>query len=538
MRLVNCEHPTYLKNPHTGETVCAPCGSCPSCMNMRAKKWINNLDTECKQHKYTYMLNLTYDNDTVPVLQYCEDDPNYIEYANRVNDVRIPLSELVACCRDHNGDIIQNEIDYIEDRLAHSLGIPCICSDDISKFFKRFNKYCFTHVTHHYENCRYFCAHEYGPATYRCHAHLLVFFDDDAICRRFEEIVSACWKFGNIRSSAVYSDGGKNYVAQYVNCLVHLPKVYSHSKLRQRIQFSKCPSIGSFNLLEQKVRRLYDELPIRRVVLNSSATKFVGIPIPSAIKGRFFPKLQGYRDLLDTERVVLYGSSLLIPSFDFQEFKCSLHDCHWLWSRQICNNSEAIIYRYFSFLQESARDFGHRKGYSDKQLAECLDNSLYRWYCISKRICMFAVSLDVTVNYLVNRIDEFYKKLDYENLKKSYEWQSSYVTFHGKVQDLISSYPEFYDFVNKHIGLPDFESKLSYSEMLALRSFGINSKEDFVQFKDTYDYKSMCAESFRIYKDTHKTHDIRRYLYSRSFEYSDPKLKQILIRYKHGTKSA
>lgn len=533
MRLCSCEHPTYLKNPYTGELICSPCGVCPSCMNLRAKKWINSLDVESRQHKFTFMLNLTYDNDNVPCLQYCEDDPNFVEFANRSGE-RIPLSELADCCRDSYGDIVQKEIDYIESRLSHPLGLPCVCSQDISKFFKRINKYCFSHITGHYENFRYFCAHEYGPTTYRCHAHLLVWFDDERIAKHFQEIVSTCWRLGDSRSSAVYSDGGRRYVAQYVNSLVHLPQVYKHPALRQRCQFSKFPSIGSFNLLDKEILRIYDECPTSRTVFNSSNGKFVDIPVQTSIKSRFFPKLEGYRELPYLSRVVLYGTPHLIPAFDFEEFKSSVRDCCWLRFRKVSNNFETIIADYFDRIETITHNVALKRRYTELEYNKSLDCALYRWYMISKRITNFAYSLGVTVNYLVERIDYFWKKLDYQNLKEFYLWQSNYLLSpNTKRQELLCAYPELYDHVNKHVEEPDLFGSLSYSEILALWSFGIFSKEDFIHLCSTYDFQSMRSQSQKIFKDTHKAHAANRYLYSKNFEFSDSALQKIIIGYKN-----
>lgn len=531
MRLCNCENPRYITNKYTGQKVCTSCGSCPSCMNLRAKKWINNLDVESRQHKYTYMLNLTYDNEHVPVLQYALDDSDYLEFANRESKVRIPLNEILEYCKDSHGDYVQKDIDLLESRLAHPLGLPCICTDDISKFFKRFNKYCFTHITKHYENCRYFCAHEVGPTTHRCHAHLLVWFDDDAICKRFEEIVSSCWTFGDFRASAVYSDGGRRYVAQYVNSLVHLPSFYRHSALRQRIQFSKFPSIGSFNLLDEKVRRVYDELPIKRTVFNSRSGKFDDIPIQTSIKSRFFPKLAGYSDLSYQQRVILYGTCLQIPSYNFEEFKASLRDCCWLRFRKISNFCETQICSYYDFLERRCSENAFVRKYSELEKERSFNCCLYRWYMISKRICTFALSLSCSVNYIVSRIDEFYKKLDYQNLKDFLEWQSDYLFFHGKRQELLNAYPELLCVVKDNIESGDLFGSLSYAETLALWSFGIFSKDDFIHLVDCYDFKSMVRSSLKIYKDTHKAHTANRYLYSQKFQFSDASLQKILIDY-------
>ena len=89
MRLSTCENPRYVLSPHTGEMIRVACNTCNSCRNFRAKRWIQRLDDECKQHKFTYMVNLTYDDDSLPKLMFCEDDPDYVEFVNRSAD-RIP----------------------------------------------------------------------------------------------------------------------------------------------------------------------------------------------------------------------------------------------------------------------------------------------------------------------------------------------------------------------------------------------------------------------------------------------------------------
>lgn len=493
------------------------CNTCNSCRNFRAKRWIQRLDDECQQHKFTYMVNLTYDDDSLPKLMFCQDDPDYLEFVNRSAD-RIPLQELIDLCVDEYGEYLEEDLKYLRDRLVHPLGIPCIFTKDISNFFKRFNKYCFKHVTFHYENIRYFCCHEYGPTSFRCHAHLLVWFDDARIASCFDQILYACWKLGDCSSSSVYSNGGKNYVAQYVNMSCHLPAFYSHSRLRQRSQFSKCPSIGSFNILDERIREIYDKRPVKRSVFDPSSQKYVVVPIQSSFKSRFFPKLQGYNNLSYLDRVALYGCCFKLPSSDFEEFKKSVNDCAWLYFRKVSNTFESLIGYYYNSLKLNVD--------SD----ESLRNSLYRWYGISKRICTFASSLGVTVNYLVECIDEFWKKVDYENLINFYSWQCDYVK-KADVRDLLAAYPEMYWLYKNYYRSGDF-SHLSSWQRMSLESFGIFEIDDFKKLEDTYDFQEMKSSSLKIYKDTHKSHSVNSYLYSQKFKDSDPLLQKIIISYK------
>lgn len=531
MRLCTCEHPKYVLNKYTGERIAANCGKCPSCMNFRAKKWINNLDVECKQHKYCYMVTLTYDDDHLPKLMYTEDSLDYIEFVNRPSE-RIPIKELYELCYDEHNHIIDRDIDYLHSRLAHPLGLPCVYSKDFSDFFKRLNKITFTHYTHTYGNYRYFLCHEYGPSTHRPHAHMLVWFDSDIICRNFQKILHKAWTFGNCESDSVFSDGGKNYVAQYVNSLCHLPSFYKHKVLRQRIQFSKSPAIGSYNLLDEEVRGIYDRIPCKRSVFSPSSGKYVIIPIQSSIKSRFFPKLVGYNNFSHSVRVALYGCCSQIPSEGFAEFQTSVQDCLWLRSRQISNRVETFVADYYDYLENQVLNTS--PDISPDAIKETLDNSLYRWYGISRRICTFAYSLGVDVNYIVSRIEEFYKNEEYENLVDFYSWCESYTKVHS-VRDLVCAYPQFYYDVGFAIKEGKFGS-LPFSYEAALFSFDIVEEEDFPKLEESFDFRTMKISSEKIYKDTHKSHDIRRYQYSRRFHESDPKLQSIILNYNYGKK--
>lgn len=516
MRICSCENPIYVLSPHTGEIIRSSCGTCNSCRNQRAKNWIDRLDTETKQHKYCYMVTLTYDDVSLPKLMFSED-LDYLEFVNRDAE-RIPLQELIDLCKDEYGEYLEEDLNYLRRRLIHPLGLPCIFTKDISDLFKRMNRYTNYHITNHYENYRYFCCHEYGPTSFRIHSHLLIWFDDDRIERHFKEILSSCWTLGFCDADAVYSHGGRSYVAQYVNMSCHLPAFYNHSKMRPKSQFSKCPSIGSFNLLDEEIRNIYERIPTKRSVWDSSSAKYVTLPIQSSFSSRFFPKLQGYRDLSHIDRVTLYGCCSAVPSSNFEEFKDSVIRCAWLRLRKISNYRETIIADYTDKLSLSAPD------------QDSFRNSLYRWYSVSKRLLWFSYSLGVSMNYIVSRIDEFWKKLNYENLKSFYEWQQSYVLVHP-IQDLVCAYPQFYHMYKRYIRGSDF-GHLTQTEKYALESFNILDDSDFPDLNQTYDFKEMKLTSLRIYKDTHKAQSINNYLYSKRFRDSDPKLQSIIQNYK------
>lgn len=507
MHLSSCLYPKVLKNRYTGEMVSCRCNKCSACLNARAKDWINRLDLEMQVNKFCYMVNLTYDNDHVPRLGFDETMEN-LTFINRRLDWCIPVSDLVGFCRD------DNEVELLRDRLIHPLGLPVCCPDDISRFFKRFNKYCFKHVTFKFENFRYFCAHELGPTTFRPHAHILVFFNDRLIANRFQEILSSCWSFGDSRAESVYSRGGRNYVAQYVNMSSHLPAFFTHHRLRPRPQFSKSPCIGSVQLLDEDLRELYDRLPLYRNVWVDGSKKYLDLPMPSSFNNRFFPKCPRYSELTDHDRIVLYGvTDWFDTEGSFEGFYKNVKVLRELRSRSVSRKCSRykVLTDYCDFVM------------SFSLYEKTLINSLKRLYALSLRVCWFAKRLGVSVDWLVGRIIEYWKKVDYEHLCDQYRYQENFVKQYP-LQELVHMYPLFKKNLPKTDLMSDFYR-------LALSSFGFKDSSSVKDLKDTQFWKALRFQSDGIYKDTHKRHEVNRYLYSKKLGVLDPSLQKILIKY-------
>lgn len=494
MRLSNCEHPSLVYSKHTDSYVRVACGKCATCCNTRAKRWINRLDAESQSHRYTFMVTLTYDDEHLPSM-FFSDDMEYL-VSNRDSIERIPLHDLVELCKDEYGEYLEEDLDYLRSRLAHPLGLPVVCPKDLSNFFKRFNKYCFKHITQHYENFRYFATWEYGPTTYRPHIHLLVWFDDRRIESRFTEILHKTWSFGDSDASAVFSHGGRSYVAQYVNRPTHLPKVYSFPALRQKSQFSKCPSIGTLSILAEELPRFYYELPVKRTVWNSTSARFVTIPIDRQVSNRFFPKCPEYCTRSHFERVAIYGATQIIPSSTFRDFRFSLDSIEWCAYRGIASNDELELVSYFKKVRLNAKD------------NKSLTSTLYRWYSLSKRVVWYSRLLDVSLDEYVSQIEEFWKRMDYENLKSQLQFESDYVANGHSLPDLVHLFPEFSIYITNIIKEPTFVPDWV---SLALQSFNISEFSDIPVLKDTHDFRSMSVLNNMIYRDSHKRKFVNTY---------------------------
>lgn len=523
MRIINCEHPRIITDPHTGERIRVRCNKCATCLNAHAKMWINKLQIEGQAHKYAFMINLTYDDDHLPYLNRSGDD---LVFANRDVDLRIPFNDLVQFIRD-NSSTPESDIFYLNERLKIRLGLPCLCTKDISDFFKRLNKYIHDNITYKYGNFRYFLCHEYGPTTLRCHCHGVVYFDSDAIAKAFESAVRACWSFGDSSAADIYSNGGYSYVAQYVNKPSNLPKVYEFPKIRQRQQFSKSPSLGSDCLLVSDLSDLYERPFVRRTVWSSESGKYVDLPLLPSFKDRYFPKCYGYRKWTDSERIALYRITEFFPSEDFRQFCEAFYKMVGFFGLVKLPDGtyvSQITPKLASFF-EKVRDVIKMNSLDPDKV----EHRLYKFYLVSKRFCLLRDTLNTSDEWLYQRIDAFYKMLEYEQLKDFYSFQSSYSFVHP-VGDLVHMYPEFSDdLVNL---TEDKLSKLRNIDF-KLGSFSLNlsSYSGVSDFNEVYDYQAMKLQHRKIYLDSHKNQEKNDYLYSEKFHYLNPTLQSLLIKY-------
>lgn len=511
MHISNCLNPSLITNPHSGELLRVRCGKCAACQNAKSKNWINRLLEEYSHHRYAYMVNLTYDDRHLPYLVRQGDN---IIFGNRQSDLCIPFDEFQKLIDD--SDDPEKELKYFEDRLSDDLHFPCICVKDVQDFNKRLNKFFHDHITFRYSNFRYFCAFEYGPSTYRPHIHCIYYFDEPGIAAYFNEAVFQNWKNGRTSTAHIYSNGGFSYVAQYVNMLTHLPAVYSHKDLRQKHIFSKQPPIGSHSFLASEIRDIYDRLPVKRTVFDSMSGEYITLPANSTFKNRFFPKCEGYNRRSDNDRILLYRLTEIFPAEDFGEFCNAVYSFYCRY--RLDGSIEKEIYcPLISWLN----DLKMHSNETDK-----VEAKLYRSYLVSRRFCFIRNSLGVSDNYLLAKISCFYKKVDYEKLKDFYQFQEAYVKSHSVI-DLVHMYPEFVELFKKSASFDDLPL---YAREAAF-SFGLSMSNKFHDLRDTKDFLFLKQTSEKIYKDTHKAHDINNYRYSQTFHSLNPKLQKIILDY-------
>lgn len=527
MHISNCQNPKIIVNPTTGEKLRVRCGKCSSCLNSKAKNWINRLLEESEHHRYSFMVNLTYDDYHLPKLVI--DSIGNLVYLNRSLDLCIPFQEINTLIENSNNP--GREKEYYSSRLGDSLRLPCLCFDDVQRFNKRMNKYIHDKFTNKYGNFRYFVCGEYGPSTYRPHYHAVYWTDSKIVAENFSKIVSACWQNGDSPVAAIYSKGGFGYVAQYVNMSCHLPAIYAHKDLRQKHIFSKCPPIGSPVLLASEIRRIYSELPTKRSVWDSQSSRYVDLPVSLSFKDRFFPKCENYSGKSNFARIGLYRSTEFIPSEDFEQFANEVYSlvCCTKFGKLLHGSQERS---FLTWLREFQVMYSKEP---DK-----VESKLYKIYLVSKRFCFIRDTLQVSSGVLLSKINEYYKKLDYERLIDFFRFQEIYSRT-KPITDLVHMYPDFSTWLLEFINARPCKSVDDVPTYLkfACESFGyflpnlLAFPDLVVPLDETVDYNVMKKQHDKIYKDTHKAHDIHNYRHSSTFRRLNPSLQKIILNYEN-----
>lgn len=267
----SCNQPVRI-NTNKGVYL-ASCGHCTQCLTKKAKYHTLLLDLESKNHKYIEMINLTYNDDYLPYLDF-----NLVAYSGFDLYPTVPLhlglrktirfihGKYVSCV-DHSfdtqryfvlnkkyGDYDENLKDYnfrisqYSQRFperAHSVSlqdniVPILYYEDIHKFTDRLQKFC---RVRYGEKVRYYAVGEYGTNSLRPHWHILLFHSSFELRRDFENVQRLhgwteankrecasifvdykIWQYGDVTTSP--TDGNaSSYVAGYLNQHSNLPKI-------------------------------------------------------------------------------------------------------------------------------------------------------------------------------------------------------------------------------------------------------------------------------------------------------------------------
>lgn len=148
----------------SADRITVPCGKCLECLSTRRAHWSFRLEEELKVSSTAYFLTLTYDDESVPLIEL--DD----------------------------GSIV-----------------PTVVKSDLQNFIKRLRKFYYGSKR---SSIRYYAVSEYGSRTQRPHYHCIIY--NVPVGRlQFGEDVQSIWKSGFVDVGSV-TEASIQYVTKYV----------------------------------------------------------------------------------------------------------------------------------------------------------------------------------------------------------------------------------------------------------------------------------------------------------------------------------
>lgn len=428
MRLISCYHPKVVINKYTGKQVVARCGKCPACLDARSASWVQRLDEEMLHHKYTFFATLQFDEQNIfqVVLLDPSDRPNNMPaYINYSTGQIFDLADI--------SDVSPADIQYCED--TKFLGIHNI--SDYQNFIKSLRKEIFEKYN---ESIRYYFALEFGPSTFRPHAHSLFFFSSSLLAKDFGKLLVKHWKYGYVFDPHPVSGSASQYVASYVNSFVSLPAIYRHKDLCQKSLFSKRPPIGSFTWSEETFKRLFDSSLSELTLFRKSSERFIHVPFWRFISDRIYPKIVAFDRLSYTDRITLYelGKRFIEDTSSFACFT-SVNERSRISEINIMYLANFLNRPYWSFYRDLFKTklpFAHSKFYGLNE------DSLVRFIRITSRVAMNCLSWNVSIADYVTKIEKYYYDLEKKQLTDYYHLQDEYFKSHP-IKDFLSFNPNF-----------------------------------------------------------------------------------------------
>lgn len=490
MHIISCFNPQYIYNRYTKVNQYVACGKCEACLSSRSRTWVQRLEQESRCHKYAVFFTLTYSDNYVPTMvRFGGENSLLVDCSTGMcigfEDVQTPLPETI----------------YYLDKLQ------------IQKFIKRLRKYITTNNKQHHvitkETLRYYVVGEYGPTTYRPHYHGILWFDSEFTAAEIGNMLHKAWSakqkdgsrdlYGYINWSFVENTAAA-YVAKYVNCFTHLPKVLQHKSIRPFALCSKCPPIGTLFANSEIIKQYFYSHSTTVTIFDNQLCQYVDVPMWRTFKDRIYPKISGFAQLGTHARVLLYSLSKFYACEDWEDFKNQLpYICdtcavfkEWLTKNEgLTNDGDGSYY---------VNDYGLR-----------ITNRLFR---ISRRVVVQSEIFGIKVRDYVHHIEQFYYKTDMLQLKKYFEFQEKFCKeYPDDIHYLLALDPEnFYRLlldtdVNKNNVLKSFHVPPQILSASHETKTSFYYQITSVGHRDTLHYISQITDMYRKSTKTRKKND-------------------------------
>lgn len=388
-----CLNPRKVYNKYTHQLLVVGCGKCAACVNSKSSNMSLQTSLESINHKYTYFLTLTYAPEYLPTFSVIYDSQRrgyaYINYCKRT----APLGEFFF---NKTLNYSSSKLQSLSDKCNLNGRFSYTSVRDMQLFLKRLRKHLYLQGIN--EKIRYYVVAEYGPVHFRAHYHLLLWFDQAETLSLLPQSIRKAWKYGRVDYSLARG-GCASYCSSYLNSVSHLPEIFKTCETKP---FARHSRFLAQELDESEYEKVYEYEPRtiieRSVVLDTSV---VSLYPTRSFKNRFFPKCRGYSgksfgELYRAYTIFDCAKHYYSPYFKEEPTVSDL--AYMMWTDVHCPFTD--IYKRGYYYENILTDLAFSK----------------RFLC---RNCRYH-----SPRYVIGKIVEFYKILEYENLKKQYQDQS------------------------------------------------------------------------------------------------------------------
>lgn len=456
-----CENPHIIRNKYTGDVIRVGCGCCRGCALQRRDRMSLLCRQEEQNHLYTLFVTLTFNPDTLPLLQPIRKDfgeRHGYKFYNLCHRYQNLGSQV-----HFEPDSYHQTSDWLEPLLKKTnLGgfLPFVTVRDAQLFMKRLRKFLSKYSN---EKIKYYLVSEYGPAHFRPHFHVLLFFDEEQTKRYIGRCILLAWayhqktrktfssgktktiyklrRFGRIDYS--YTQGhASSYVSSYVNCSVRLPKFYSYAIFARPF----CLHSQNFGnpLSKTEKEEIYKDESFSFTSLSiQTDEKLHTYELQSTFKSRFFPKCRGFSYKSFSELYQTYSAfNKLSTYFGSDNINCLSNIVYSL----LCSNSEHPIIESFKIYttcqdyQPLNPDIDSKKLFINK-----IKTDLY----LSKHFHKFVCDGDIRLYHQrIKQICAFWNHDAQSKLSKFYitqnEFMNDFITNRDFLPYMYSNFEKYY----------------------------------------------------------------------------------------------
>lgn len=400
-----CHNPKRIFNRYTKHWELCACGKCDACNSISATVQTERVKRELVSHRFNMFFTLTYDNDHIPTFEYFHDkngvvqmrpvgriaddynywplcyDPHKSCKSKNIHDVMALIDRYNLTCIDETQILRPRNYD-----VANEFGV---CSKrDIQLFMKRvrknIDKIIFKNKKYE-KSIRYYIASEYGPTTHRPHYHGIIFFDNEELLDKLQDIIVKSWgrferthgdrnKFvfrpfassAHIRQYITLCSNTQStayYVANYVAGNTRLPQTLRHRLTKPFHLNSASPLIGSYKIDRSEMLEAFDSgiayHSEQRIDKQEQCVKYIDVPYTKGDLRSVFRKCKEFSSLPAYAKQAIY-------SFTYQrrgQYEEYLRErgivgvspkyCNVLSFRDYCAKHHSVLYNRYCMSEDS-----------------------------------------------------------------------------------------------------------------------------------------------------------------------------------------